>query len=135
MTSASFRQLCVIAHHVFDRLGDLAGPSDVVAEMKDVCGRAGLVHRLSRDLVKAADAVAVARAKGYGTPIHRGRSVKVGPSRYIAAPTFTREELNRAEHWRRAVGFVTGCPHTPICADWSTCRGRLIRAWRTGRKL
>lgn len=63
-------QLCVLAHHAFDRLGVAAVPADVVDALKWDCARAGFEYR-TRELSAAVDAVAVARQKGYRTPRRR----------------------------------------------------------------
>lgn len=126
----SFRQLCVVAHHAFDELGDDADIAEVLDAVKWACARARFTYAGTGDLARAVDAVHVARAKGYRTPQRQGISRRSGPNVWIAPPPFTRDELARAESWRRNVGQVRGCQHSPTCADWQGCRARLIRGWR-----
>jgi hypothetical protein len=64
----SWRMLCVLTHYVLDRLGPDAAPSDVIDELKWDVARAGLDYPPSEQFAAVADAVLLARAKGYRTP-------------------------------------------------------------------
>lgn len=130
----AFRQLCVIAHYTLDRIGDSAEASDAVDAMKWACAKARLDYGTTGVLYRALDAVVVARKKGYRTPRLAHRSDRSGPDVWVAPPAFTRDELARAEAWRRNVGRVSGCPHTPECDGWEQCRAALIRGWRRARR-
>jgi len=67
MTDVTFRHYCVLAHYVFDGLGDQARPSDVIDEVKWACAAADFPYR--SDIVRAAvDAVQAVRQQGYRTP-------------------------------------------------------------------
>jgi hypothetical protein len=73
LAKPSFRQLCVLAHHVYDRLGEEADPGDVLDDLKWVCAAARLDYR--GDGIRAAvESVRVARQKGYRLTMSR-RSV------------------------------------------------------------
>ena len=64
----SYRQLCVMAHYALDTIGDNAGPSDVMDELKWMIARARLSYPPPHWLSAVAEAVLCARAKGYRTP-------------------------------------------------------------------
>jgi hypothetical protein len=64
----SFRLLCVMTHYVLDRLGTEAPPSDVIDELKWDVARAGFDYPPPEHFAAVADAVRLARAKGYCTP-------------------------------------------------------------------
>jgi hypothetical protein len=64
--TAGFRQLCVIAHHVFDQHQD-APISDVLDEVKWACARARLDYD-GAPIREAVEAVQQARRRGYRTP-------------------------------------------------------------------
>jgi hypothetical protein len=64
----SFKLLCVMTHHVLDRLGPDAPASDIIDELKWDLARAGLDYPPSEQLAAVADAVPLARSKGYRTP-------------------------------------------------------------------
>jgi hypothetical protein len=67
----TFAMLCVMTHHVLDRLGPDAQPSDIVAELKCDVARAGFSYPPPDHFTAVAEAVAYARAKGYRTPTTR----------------------------------------------------------------
>ena len=63
-----FRVLCVMAHHILDRLGPSATLSDIIDELKWEIARASLAYPPPHELAGVAEAVVLARAKGYRTP-------------------------------------------------------------------
>ena len=64
----SFKLLCVMTHHVLDRIGTDADVSDIVAELKTALAHARLAYPPPDHFAAVADAVRLARAKGYLTP-------------------------------------------------------------------
>lgn len=64
----SFAALCVLTHHVLDRVGVDALPSDSLDEVKWDLARAGFDYPPPDRLAAALEAVTAARAKGYTTP-------------------------------------------------------------------
>lgn len=129
--SPSFAQLCVLVHHVVDRLGEAAAVVDIVDELKWDCARAKLEYATA-DLAGAVEAVVVARRKGYRTPIRAGHSNRIGPDIYVPPPLFTRDEIRNAEGWLRAIG---GCPHTPLCSTYDQCVSAAAREIRQRRRI
>ena len=71
--AAAFRPLCVITHHVVDRLGPGVPISDVLDEVKWACARARLDYDRA-PIREAVEAVHTARQKGYKTPRRRRES-------------------------------------------------------------
>lgn len=130
LTAPSFAQLCVLAHHTYDYLGDDADAGDVLDALKWACAAARFDY--SGDGVrKAVDAVAVARQKGYRTPTERGSSNRIGRNVYVRPPAFSRDELRAAEGWIRAIG---GCPHEPRCTLHERCVALAARYIRDRRR-
>lgn len=129
LSTPSFRQLCVLAHHAFDRLGDEADPGDVLDELKWACAAARLDYN-SDGIRRAVDSVGVARRKGYRTPL-QGESLRVGPNRYVRPPAFTRDELQAAAGYLRAIG---SCPHEPRCSAYERCLALAARVIRQRRR-
>ena len=64
----TFAQLCVMAHHVLDALGNDAAASAVIDELKWLCARSGFGYPQPDRFIAAVEAVITARRKGYSTP-------------------------------------------------------------------
>lgn len=64
----SYRLLCVMTHHVIDRLGTEAEASRVIDELKWDLARAHLASPQPHIMAGLYDAVSLARRKGYRTP-------------------------------------------------------------------
>lgn len=77
----SFAQLCVMMHHVLDRVGADAPPSEIIGELKDDIAHAGFGNPPPHHFIAVADAVVFARAKGYATPRQPSRSLNQKPAR------------------------------------------------------
>ena len=63
-----FRVLCVMTHHVLDRLEPDAAPSEIIDELKWDLARARMRYPPPEHFAAVVDAVTLARAKGYLTP-------------------------------------------------------------------
>ena len=71
VATPTFRLLCVMVHHVLDRLGPDADPSAVIDALKWDLARAQLPSPPPHHFEALFEAVTMARAKGYRTPRRR----------------------------------------------------------------
>ena len=76
LAAPPFKLLCVMAHYVLDRIGKDAPVSEIVAELKIDLARAQLHAPPPDHFTAVADAVMLARKKGYLTPTRRRASRK-----------------------------------------------------------
>jgi hypothetical protein len=64
----SFKLLCVMVHHVLDRVGADADPSEIIDGLKWDIARARLSYPPPHHFTAVVEAVRLARLKGYLTP-------------------------------------------------------------------